>query len=865
MRNLKKVLALLVVFTMVLSTVAFAASPTSVSAGIEDKAVKAAVERLVAFGIVAGKEDGSYHPEENLTREQFAKLVVEALGLGAAANAANGATQFVDVEPNRWSAGYISVAAGQGIVKGISEDKFGPEEPVTYPQAVTMLVRALGYKDEFLKGVWPSNYVAKAAELDITDDVKYSVSGVVDRGSAAVLVDNTLDAKIIKQSTYGDDNNWVEQSVTLLQEKLKIEKYDDERITKVPKVDKILKSNEITIEGDKDGTFEVVQEGVSVNSLFGLQATVYMNDDDEIVYVEADDSERVVKDRISDVTVNSGDVTNFELKVTDDDFDLNDDVVIYVNNTRTDLDDAVLTAADTNRLYGKFILNDDDEIVFADLYKWDEESILVSEVNTEKGYFRGYKKNATSDTKIDISDEDGYKIFINGEEAELKDLKANDVVDLVKVDDADDTVYYVFATRNVVEGKLERVKYDDATIDIAKVDGKEYDINKPFATYSLDTNDDVKDYTQADDIEDAIGEQVQLILDKDGEVRHIITDVEATSDYIYGVVTKVYTGGEGDSKFKVLTKNDEEVSYVYDDGDFTVTANTLIRFTINSDGEADDIVVVALWNDANNNGVFDADETAPNTVVAGEELDDISVGTAVTDFNDDYDTITIAGTTYYVTDKTALFSLLDGTDVDASVVDWADIKDKTVNATALAIIDEDNPNELGAIVFIENFDAASDSKVGAVLDKFYDGDHKVSVDLWDGETEDFVYNTGSSSIYEGDFVIFDTDSDDEIISVTRAVYDDSYYVGADINVGGDSFNVAADDQLDDFKNDLITIGSNTYKVTADTEVYVLTLDDGVYDEVKKGDKGDISKDSKVRVIYEKDGNVRVARIVVVVE
>ena len=54
-------------------------------------------------------------------------------------------------------------AKGKNIISGYADGKFHPDRTVTVGQAVTILLRMLGYKDEDVGGVWPDSYMAEAA------------------------------------------------------------------------------------------------------------------------------------------------------------------------------------------------------------------------------------------------------------------------------------------------------------------------------------------------------------------------------------------------------------------------------------------------------------------------------------------------------------------------------------------------------------------------------------------------------------------------------------------------------------------------------------------------------------------------------
>ena len=77
-------------------------------------------------------------------------------------------TVFSDVKPSYWAAPYINMAAkGKNIIAGYADGLFHPDRTVTVGQAVTILLRMLGYKDEDVGGVWPDSYMAEAATIGL--------------------------------------------------------------------------------------------------------------------------------------------------------------------------------------------------------------------------------------------------------------------------------------------------------------------------------------------------------------------------------------------------------------------------------------------------------------------------------------------------------------------------------------------------------------------------------------------------------------------------------------------------------------------------------------------------------------------------
>lgn len=195
----KKLFAVVLAAAMVLGLVstAFAASPFPDTAGIPEESTIALLKTL---GLVKGDDKGLYRPNDTITRAEFCALVVRALGLETAAQYLQTPTIFVDVTPaHAWAYGYINVAVTKGIIKGYGDGKFGPQDPITEAQALTMVMRALGYKDS-LPGQWPLNYIIEGAK----DSVGLVKSGFVpelpaNRAWIATLFGSMLDAKPVTE------------------------------------------------------------------------------------------------------------------------------------------------------------------------------------------------------------------------------------------------------------------------------------------------------------------------------------------------------------------------------------------------------------------------------------------------------------------------------------------------------------------------------------------------------------------------------------------------------------------------------------------------------------------------------------------
>lgn len=207
-KSFKKVISTLAAVAML----ATSASAFAVDFPDVDKSASyaGAVNTLTALGVVNGDDNGKFNPDNTVTRAEFTKMVVEAIGEGSAA-ASSSYTKFADAK-SHWAAGYIETGVAKGFINGYDENSFGPDDQVTYAQAVKMLVAAIGYTTYAENnGGWPSGYLAYGSSLDIIDGVTgVSNDTALTRAQCAVLIANTLEAPICKVDGYNKDfqGNW---------------------------------------------------------------------------------------------------------------------------------------------------------------------------------------------------------------------------------------------------------------------------------------------------------------------------------------------------------------------------------------------------------------------------------------------------------------------------------------------------------------------------------------------------------------------------------------------------------------------------------------------------------------------------------
>ena len=169
------------------------------------------LDTLVSLGVIEGFENGSFQPNGTVTRAQMAKMIyVLRTGNSDASAYNNDKTTFTDIN-GHWAAGYIKYCQSLNIIAGKSNTKFCPNDKVTTQEAAKMLLVTLGYdaKKAGLVGAgWASKTNALADENGLLEDVNTSFTGACPRQYAAQLIYNTIFAPtvVLRDDVYTNEN-----------------------------------------------------------------------------------------------------------------------------------------------------------------------------------------------------------------------------------------------------------------------------------------------------------------------------------------------------------------------------------------------------------------------------------------------------------------------------------------------------------------------------------------------------------------------------------------------------------------------------------------------------------------------------------
>ena len=596
MRNLKKVLSLVLCMAMMLSIMVVGAG----AAFSDQKEIKntEAVDVCAALNIINGYTDGSFRPEGTITRAEACKMICVALNGGKEPVLGTSAVASFTDTKGHWAEGYIESCVAQGIVAGVGGGKFNPNGNVTGTQFAKMLLIALGYNAD------NEGYVGAAWEVEVNVDASakglyadlagMDPSKALSRDNAAQMVWNALNAyeveykynlvsengQLVSKLVLQDKVDGSFKKITMLEDKYEAETYVE-----------TFNGNYDTGAASKEGQIDVGGKDFTYN--FDLK---YIGEEVKVVYKESKDGVDGVdnKDTIYGVYVTgetdvvyatsndvkeSGTATDGKIKINDTKYDVaaitataaaaaSEGPVVVITNyggyddvkaaTTTDAEAKFVALGKQNGDTIKFILNDDGEVAVAYVTKTVLENVTA--VSSAKVTISGLGT-------IELKDNDVYS-----------GIAKNDVVAITRYYDTTAAdAYTVVEKADVVSGEVTSFKANESVT----IDGTVYKIYNKSATMpsTVGGESGIQAFTTSH-----IGEKVDLYL-VNGYVAAAVQTTESASNY--SLVINANGGSAGNAlnplKIQVLDAQGDKHVLVVSDKGATPVVGDIVTYTMSGD------------------------------------------------------------------------------------------------------------------------------------------------------------------------------------------------------------------------------------------------------------------------------------------
>lgn len=528
---IKKITAIVLSLAMLFSTTSFAATFTDVA--VDGSEASDAVSVLCELGIISGMGDGTFSPYSSLTRAQMAKIAVCIMGKTQEAVATTDA--FSDVKSTDWYSGYVNAVAKDGIITGYPDGRFGAEDKLTFAQAITIVVRLLGYDASDVGYKWPQGYIEKAAVLNLTDNMSFSANDEISRIEATLLIYRAL---------FTDMKGTKNALVTKMDKNV----YEDTVILATNNENAALLVNEV--QTDK-ATFTFDEWVFDMAGAVGKEGTVVVNDENKVIAFVEDENFESESYTVSAVYRESN--SDYVSLITQE-----GEAVLVSTKAKVYLGGAEYTGEKLteglNAGSSVTLFKEDGSLkyVFVEEYK-NQGPVTVIDTDTVKNIFN-------------VTDIGSAKVVRKGIAATWDDIE---MFDVLYYSEKTNTIY---AYCDRVTGMYEEAYPMKANVTRVTVSGTEYNLSSMTAVNKLNESKGAF----------SIGDRVTLLFGEDGAVVDAVSLTYA--DYsMYGVVTgsgreisnKEESKGRTEYYVNILHADGSTAKYVVEDDEYSDRAGEL--------------------------------------------------------------------------------------------------------------------------------------------------------------------------------------------------------------------------------------------------------------------------------------------------
>ena len=562
------------------------------------------VDTLVSLGVVNGYDDGSFKPNGTVTRAEMAKMIYVLRTGNSDASAYNDdKTSFTDIG-SHWARGYIKYCKSLGIIAGKSNTKFCPNDKVTAQEAAKMLLVTLGYnadKAGLVGANWASRTNALADENGLLEDVNTSFTSACPRQYAAQLIYNAIDAKTVvwRDDAYTNENYAGDPNKTIGEKYMGLEsetgmlvaagkvgldgkKYDEDQVV----LDKVNKDDVATTLSDVTGDYSALL-GQHVKVLHKVTKAGVNSNKDKVYGVYATDKNGVLYTGIAkDLDTVSGEK---KIDVNGKKYDVDSKLTVYTYSLSKEKFESATPAVDTAANIATAVKALNDDAFKISVISNDDNSKIDTIVKVPVTFS---KITATTSTTVTYkvcntkggTTSVGAKLNFKDDTPEMYDGFKKD--DYVFVGTNLHTGNTTFAKAEKISGKVSASKKNEI-----KVDGSWYKL-----TYTdkkdkvLDTNKNVELYVYGNYayyVDGSVSGNLDTLLVKSADDTYSKLDDGVSTKVIFADgtekvinVQKVNSYNTTSSKWESFSGSStmagkivESALYVYDedDGDYTLT------------------------------------------------------------------------------------------------------------------------------------------------------------------------------------------------------------------------------------------------------------------------------------------------------
>src|SRR5450756_2097948 len=198
-RNFKRIIAVLAIICLMFSLMpanTFAFQATDISGHWAQVKIQSWIDK----GLIKGYPDGTFKPDQDITRAEFMALVNRAFGYTAVAP-----ITYTDVKAGSWYAPEVAKAQAAGYITGYPDGTMKPENPITREEVATIVARiknltsdanaADKYTDASKIGSWSKGQVGAVTSAKIMQaypDGSFMPQGLITRAEVVEALDNAL-------------------------------------------------------------------------------------------------------------------------------------------------------------------------------------------------------------------------------------------------------------------------------------------------------------------------------------------------------------------------------------------------------------------------------------------------------------------------------------------------------------------------------------------------------------------------------------------------------------------------------------------------------------------------------------------------